>query len=85
MYLAFEVFKKEIMKAVMREFLKRGLDKTYAKEIAEWKQYIDQKKFGIKLDKQMKKEVARFRKEIKKWSITELEVFVIEGLDCLKE
>lgn len=72
------------MKAIVKEFLRRGLDKTYAKEIAEWQEYIDQKKFGIKLDKQMKKEIARFRKTIKKWKTKELEEFVIEGLDCLK-
>ena len=83
-YLALEVFKKEILKAVVKEFISRGLNKTYAKEIAEWKKYIDQKKFGVKLDKQMMKEVERFRGEIQSWSPTELKEFVIEGLDCLK-
>ena len=83
-YVAFELFKHQIVKVIVKEFLRRGLDKTYAVEIAEWKKYIDQKKFGIKLEKQMKKEVARFRKEIKGWSTTELEEFVIVGLDCLQ-
>ena len=84
MIIAFKVLKKELLKAVLREFLKRGLDKTYAKEIAEWQQYIDQKKFAVRLDKQMKAEIRRFKKTIKKWKTKELEEFVIEGLDCLK-
>ena len=84
-YLAFEVFKKEVVKAIVVEFIKRGLDKTYAKEIKEWKQYIDQKQFAVKLDKQMMEEIERFRGTIKSWSPTELKEFVIEGLDCLKK
>ena len=84
MYLAFEVFKREVLKAVIKEFLSRGLDKKYSKEIEEWKQYIDQKKFAVKLDKQMRKEIERFRRSIKKWKPEELRGFVIEGLDCLK-
>ena len=81
----FEVLKKEILKAVVKEFISRGLEKTYAKEIAEWKKYIDEQKFSIKLDKQMKDEIERFRGTIKSWSPTELKKFVIEGLDCLKK
>jgi len=69
----------------MKEFIARGLDKTYAKEIEEWKKYIREKKFAKKLDKQMKDEIKRFEKEIKKWEPKELEEFVIEGLDCLKD
>ena len=69
---------------MVKEFLKRGLDKKYSKEIAEWKKYIDQKKFAIKLDKQMRKEIARFKRQLKKWSTKELEEIVWEGLDCLK-
>jgi len=83
-YLAFEVFKKEILKAVIREFLARGLDKTYAKEIAEWMQYIDQKRFAVLLDKQMMKEVERFQGEIQSWSPTELKEFVINDLTVKK-
>lgn len=63
----------------MKEFLARGLDKTYAKEIAEWKKYMDEKHFAVKLDKQMKAEIERFRKTIERWKPKELEEFVIEG------
>lgn len=64
----------------MKEFLARGLDKTYAKEIEAWKKYIREKKFAKKLDKQMKNEVERFKKSLEKWTPKELEEFVIEGL-----
>lgn len=83
-YLAFEVFKKEILKAVMTEFLRRGLDKLYAEEIKAWKVYLDQKKFAVKLDKQMKAEIERFTKDIQKYSVPELKEIVIEGLNCPK-
>ena len=33
----------------------------------------------------MKAEIKNFEKEIKKWKPKELEEFVIEGLDCLKD
>ena len=85
LYLAFEVLKKEILRAVVKEFIFRGLDKVYSKEIAEWKKYIDEQKFSIKLDKQMKDEIERFRGTIKSWTPKELTEFVIEGLDCLKK
>ena len=78
MYLALEVFKKEVLKAVVEEFIARGLDFTYAKEIAEWRKYIDEKRFAVKLDKQMKDEINRFRKTIMIWTPKELEEFVIE-------
>lgn len=64
----------------MKEFLARGLDKTYAKEIEAWKKYIREKKFAKKLDKQMKDEVERFRKSLKEWTPKELEEIVIDGL-----
>ena len=80
-----EVYKTEIMKAVIKEFLSRKLDKVYSKEIEEWKKYIREQKFNIKLDKQMKAEIKRFKKDLKKWTPKELEEFVIEGLDCLKK
>jgi len=80
LYLTFEVLKKEILKVVVKEFISRGLNKTYAKEIEEWKQYIDQKQFTVKLDKQMIEEIERFRGEIIGWSPTELKNFVIEDL-----
>ena len=69
----------------MKEFITRELDKDYSKEIGEWKKYIKEQKFSIKIDKQMKTEINSFRKEIKGWTIRELEEIVIEGLDCLKE
>jgi len=57
----------------MKEFLARGLDKVYAKKIEEWKKYKREKKFAKKLDKQMKDEIERFRKDIKEWTPKELE------------
>ena len=72
------------MKVIIKEFLRRKLDKVYAKEIEEWKKYIREQKFAIKLDKQMKDEIKRFQKTIKKWTPKELEEFVIEGLNCLE-
>lgn len=79
--LGWKLAKYEILKKVMKEFTARGLDKTYAKEIAEWKKHIDEKRFAVKLDKQMKDEIKRFQKTIKKWTPKELEEIVIEGLD----
>ena len=72
--LGFELAKYEIGKAIMKEFLRRGLDKVYVKEIEEWKKYKREKKFSVKLDKQMKDEIKRFTKEIKKWEPKELEI-----------
>ena len=72
------------MKVIIKEFLRRKLDKVYAKEIEEWKKYIREQKFAIKLDKQMRDEIKRFQKTIKKWTPKELEEFVIEGLNCLE-
>lgn len=81
LYLGVEYAKHEIIKAVVKEFISRGLDKTYSKEIAEWQKYYREKKFAIKLDKQMKDEIKRFRKEIKSWTPEELEEFVIENIN----
>jgi len=69
----------------MAEFLRRGLDRVYSKEIEEWKKYYREQKFAKKLDKQMKAEIKRFKEDLKKWKPKELEEFVIEGLDCLKK
>ena len=71
--LGLEVYKAEIIKAVIVEFLRRGLNKVYSKEIEEWKKYMREQKFAIKLDKQMKDEIKRFQKTIKKWEPKELE------------
>jgi len=60
----------------MKEFIARGLDKTYAKEIEEWKKYKREQKFAKKLNKQMKNEIKLFRKIIKEWTPKELEKIV---------
>jgi len=60
----------------MKEFLARGLDKVYAKEIEEWKKYKREKKFAKKLDKKIKDEIERFEKNIKEWTPKELEEIV---------
>ena len=83
--LGWELGKKEIIKAVMKEFIARGLDKNYSEEIGEWQKYYREQKFAKKLDKQKKNEIERFQKTIKKWKPDELKEFVIEGLDCLKD
>lgn len=70
--MGWELAKYEILDKVMEEFIRRGLDKVYAKEIEEWKKYKREKKFAKKLDKQMKDEIKRFRKEIKGWEPKEL-------------
>ncbi len=70
--LGWELAKYKILEVVMKEFIARGLDKVYANEIEEWKKYKREKKFAIKLDKQMKNEVERFRKELKGWTPKEL-------------
>ena len=54
----------------MEEFKRRRLDVKYKKEIEEWSVYLDQQKFGKKLEKQMLKEIDRFIFERK--SIEEL-------------
>ena len=60
----------------MKEFIARGLDKTYTKEIKEWKKYLREKKFSKKLDKQMRDEIERFRKTLKSWTPEELKEIV---------
>jgi len=78
--LGLEVYKTEIIKAVIVEFLRRGLDKVYSKEIEEWKKYIREQKFAIKLDKQMKDEIERFTEDIKLWTVLELKEFICPDL-----
>jgi len=65
----------------MKEFLARGLDKTYAKEIKKWKKYQREKKFAIKIDKEMRNEIKKFEKNIKEWTPKELEEIVWEISD----
>jgi len=45
---------------LMKEFKKRKLDVEYKEKIEEWFVYLDQLKFGKKLEKQILKEVNRF-------------------------
>ena len=44
----------------MKELTKKGLDVKYEKEIKDWFIYLDQIKFGKKLEKLMLKEVDRY-------------------------
>ncbi|GAI27483.1 unnamed protein product [marine sediment metagenome] len=71
-----ELAKPKIIKAVMKEFIARGLDKVYAKEIKEWKKYKKGKKYTKKLNKKMKDEIEKFEKNIKEWTPKELEEIV---------
>ena len=60
----------------MQEFKKRGLHTKYKKEIEEWFTYLDQIKFGRKLEKQILKEIDKFiskRKSIEELLKEELE------------
>ena len=85
MALGIKYAKHEIIKAVMKEFIARGLDEVYAVEIEVWKKYMREKKFAIKLDKQMRGEIERFRGTIMSWTPKELEEVVIKGLNCLEK
>lgn len=60
----------------MEEFIARGLDKKYSKEIEKWKKYQREKKFAKKLDKQGRDEIKRFKKDIKGWTPKELEEII---------
>ena len=44
----------------MAKFKQLKLDTKYEKEIQEWFVYLDQKKFGLKLQKKMLKEINAF-------------------------
>jgi len=74
--LGLEFGKPEIIKAIVKEFIARGLDKDYSKEIEEWKKYKREKKFAKKLNKEMKDEIERFEKDIKEWTPKELEKII---------
>jgi len=74
--LGLKIYKTEIIKAIVKEFIRRKLHKKYSKEIEAWKKYIREQKFTIKLDEQMKEEIERFQETIKKWKLKELEEFV---------
>ena len=72
--MGWELAKYGINEAIMKEFIRRGLDKVYVKKIEEWKKYKREKKFAKKLDKEMEEEVKRFKKTIKTWAPKELEI-----------
>lgn len=82
--LGIEFAEHEIVKAIVKEFIARGLDKVYTKEIERWKKYMREQDFAIKLNNQMINEIERFQRTIKRWTPKKLKEFVIEGLDCLK-
>ena len=60
----------------MEEFITRGLGTKYVGEIKAWQKYYREQKFAKKLDKQMREEVKRFKKDIKNWTPKELEEIV---------
>jgi len=49
-----------IKDALMTEFIKQELQIKYEEEIEAWLIYLDQQKFGKKLEKQMLREIERF-------------------------
>ena len=72
--LGVRVGKPLIIKAVMKEFISRGLDKKYSKKIEEWKKYKREKKYASELDEEFMEEIEIFEKEIKGWTLKELEI-----------
>ncbi len=76
LFLGVEAGKPLIIKAVMKEFISRGLDKVYAKEIKKWKKYLREKEYASELDEEIMEEFERFEKDIKGWTPKELEEIV---------
>jgi len=60
----------------MKEFVRRGLDKVYAKEIEEWKKYKREEIYTKDLDKEMEDEMELFKENIKGWTPKELEEII---------
>ena len=60
----------------MKEFVRRGLDKVYAKEIEEWKKYKSKEIYTKELDKEMEDEMKLFKENIKGWTPKELEEII---------
>ena len=75
-FLGKEYAKPEIIKIVIKEFIARGLDKVYIKEIGEWKKYKKEKIYAEELDKKVKDAIEEFKKDIKGWTPKELEEIV---------
>ena len=55
-----EIVIYSIKDKVISEFLKRGLQDNFKDEIAAWFIYLDQQRFGKKLEKQMIDEIDRY-------------------------
>ena len=60
----------------MKEFVRRGLDKVYVKEIEQWKKYKREEIYTKDLDKEMQDEIDRFKENIKGWTPKELEEII---------
>ena len=60
----------------MKEFIRRGLDKVYSKEIEEWKKYKREEIYTKDLDKEMEDEMELFKENIKGWTPKELEEII---------
>jgi len=76
LFLGIEIAKPEIIKAIMKEFIRRGLDKVYSKEIEEWKKYKREEIYTKDLDKEMEDEMELFKENIKGWTPKELEEII---------
>ena len=76
LFLGVEIAKPEIIKVVIKEFVRRGLDKVYSEEIEEWKKYKREEIHTKDLDKEMQDEIDRFKENIKGWTPKELEEIV---------
>jgi len=60
----------------MKEFIARGLDKVYVKEIEQWKKYKREEIYTKDLDKEMEDEMELFKENIKGWTPKELEEII---------
>jgi len=76
LFLGIEIAKPEIIKVVIKEFVRRGLDKVYSEEIEKWKKYKKGKIYTKNLDKKVKDAIEEFKKDIKGWTPKELEEIV---------
>ena len=61
---------------MIKEFVRRGLDKVYSKEIEEWKKYKREEIYIKDLDKEVEDEMERFKENIKGWTPKELKELV---------
>ena len=77
-----EIVIYSIKDKVISEFLKRGLQNKYKDEIEAWFIYLDQQRFGKKLEKQMMEEIERYLATKK--SIDEIVVYSFNKPDWEK-